>query len=47
VSVTVKVEHGATYGVDGALDATRGLVVSGNYELADGMPVRIAQGGTR
>ncbi|PYE16713.1 RND family efflux transporter MFP subunit [Paraburkholderia silvatlantica] len=47
VHVTVKVEYGATYGVEGALDATRGLIVSGNYELGDGMAVRIAQGGTQ
>lgn len=47
VSVTVKVEHGDTYGVDGALDARQGLVVSGNYELQDGMAVRVAQGGAQ
>ncbi|TAM07304.1 MAG: efflux RND transporter periplasmic adaptor subunit [Paraburkholderia sp.] len=47
VNVTVKVEHGGTYGVDGALDATRGLVVSGNYELEDGMAVRVARGGAQ
>lgn len=45
VAVTVKVEHGGSYGVDGALDATRGLVVSGNYELEDGMAVRAANAG--
>jgi RND family efflux transporter MFP subunit len=44
VAVTVKVEHGGSYGVDGALDAARGLVVSGNYELEDGMAVRVAEG---
>lgn len=43
VAVTVKVEHGGSYGVDGALDAARGLVVSGNYELEEGMPVRSAK----
>ncbi|MBB3257292.1 RND family efflux transporter MFP subunit [Paraburkholderia bannensis] len=42
VAVTVKVEHGDIYGVDGALDAARPLVVSGNYELEDGMTVRVA-----
>ena len=50
VAVTVKVEHGGSYGVEGALDAARGLVVSGNYELEDGMAVRAAkaeQGGAR
>lgn len=45
VAVTVKVEHGDTYGVDGALDAARPLVVSGNYELEDGMTVRVAKQG--
>ncbi|WP_321856759.1 efflux RND transporter periplasmic adaptor subunit [Paraburkholderia tropica] len=43
VNVTVKVEHGNAYGVDGALDAARALVVSGNDELEDGMAVRLAQ----
>ncbi|WP_321914927.1 efflux RND transporter periplasmic adaptor subunit [Paraburkholderia sp. J11-2] len=47
VDVIVKVEHGNTYGVDGALDASRPLVVVGNYELEDGMAVRVAQGGKR
>ncbi|WP_233881522.1 efflux RND transporter periplasmic adaptor subunit [Paraburkholderia flagellata] len=47
VDVTVKVEHGDAYGVDGALDASRPLVVVGNYELEDGMAVRVAQGGAR
>ncbi|CAG9192184.1 Efflux transporter periplasmic adaptor subunit [Paraburkholderia tropica] len=50
VNVTVKVEHGNAYGVDGALDATRPLVVSGNDELEDGMAVRLApakQGGAQ
>ncbi|MEM5401659.1 efflux RND transporter periplasmic adaptor subunit [Paraburkholderia unamae] len=47
VDVKVKVEHGDTYGVDGALDASRPLVVVGNYELEDGMAVRVAQGGAR
>ncbi|CAD6538457.1 hypothetical protein LMG27952_03359 [Paraburkholderia hiiakae] len=47
VDVTVKVEHGDAYGVDGALEASRPLVVVGNYELEDGMAVRVAQGGAR
>ncbi|WP_321889192.1 efflux RND transporter periplasmic adaptor subunit [Paraburkholderia bannensis] len=41
VAVTVKVEHGDVYGVDGALDAARPLVASGNYELEEGMAVRL------
>ncbi|NIF77177.1 efflux RND transporter periplasmic adaptor subunit [Paraburkholderia sp. Cy-641] len=40
VAVTIVVENGANYGVDGSLDAALGLVVSGNYELTDGMAVR-------
>ncbi|MBN3846535.1 efflux RND transporter periplasmic adaptor subunit [Paraburkholderia sp. Ac-20342] len=40
VAVTIAVENGANYGVDGSLDAALGLVVSGNYELTDGMAVR-------
>ncbi|KND59221.1 Membrane-fusion protein [Candidatus Burkholderia verschuerenii] len=40
VNVALKVENGARYGVDGPLDAALPLVVSGNYELADGMTVR-------
>jgi RND family efflux transporter MFP subunit len=51
VPVTIKVEDGDRYGVDGALDASRALVVVGNYELQDGMAVRVTrgdmQGGTR
>ncbi|TCG04032.1 hypothetical protein BZM27_43835 [Paraburkholderia steynii] len=35
------VEDGDRYGVDGALDASRPLVVVGNYELQDGAQVRI------
>lgn len=46
VAVAVKVEHSGSYGVDGALDAARGLVVSGNYELEDGMAVRVTHLGT-
>ncbi|WP_322044499.1 efflux RND transporter periplasmic adaptor subunit [Paraburkholderia sp. J67] len=42
VAVTVKVESGDAYGVDGALDAARALVVSGNYELEEGMAVRVS-----
>ncbi|WP_321959722.1 efflux RND transporter periplasmic adaptor subunit [Paraburkholderia sp. J69-1] len=41
VAITVKVENGNAYGVDGAIDAARPLIVSGNYELEDGMAVRL------
>ena len=41
VNVTTVVENGERYGIDGELDATRPLVVVGNYELADGVRVRI------
>jgi RND family efflux transporter MFP subunit len=41
VNVELKVERGAQYGVEGPLDAALPLVVSGNYELADGMTVRV------
>ncbi|WP_242539755.1 efflux RND transporter periplasmic adaptor subunit [Trinickia mobilis] len=44
VSVSTKVEDGGRYGVDGTLDASQPLVVSGNYELKDGMAVQLAQG---
>lgn len=40
VSVVTRVENGERYGVDGALDASRPLVASGNYELQDGMAVQ-------
>jgi RND family efflux transporter MFP subunit len=45
LAVVIRVEDGERYGVDGALDASRPLVVSGNYELKDGMAVQ-AGGGT-
>jgi hypothetical protein len=45
--VTIRVENDRAYGVDGSLDAARPLVVSGNYELTDGMPVRPAGGVAR
>lgn len=44
VRVVAKVEDGQRYGVDGALDASRPLVVSGNYELQDGMAVQTGTG---
>ena len=42
VSVATKIEDGNHYGVDGALDPAQPLVVSGNYELKDGMAVQLA-----
>jgi RND family efflux transporter MFP subunit len=47
VAVHVEVERDNWYGVDGALDASRPLVVSGNYELEEGMAVRMAKGGAQ
>lgn len=41
VPVTVSVESGDRYGVDGALNAKAPLVLAGNYELTDGMAVRV------
>lgn len=41
VSVQRVIEDGDRYGVDGAIDAARPLVVVGNYELQDGAQVRI------
>jgi RND family efflux transporter MFP subunit len=43
VPVAIRVENDRSYGVDGALDAARPLVVTGNYELTDGMAVRAAK----
>ncbi|RZF25379.1 efflux RND transporter periplasmic adaptor subunit [Paraburkholderia sp. UYCP14C] len=40
VAVSIAVENGDRYGVDGALDPMLGVVTSGNYELQDGMAVR-------
>ncbi|MGV2287906.1 efflux RND transporter periplasmic adaptor subunit [Trinickia sp. YCB016] len=42
VSVATKIEDGDHYGVDGTLDPSQPLVVSGNYELKDGMAVQLA-----
>ena len=47
VAVTIAVENGARYGVDGPLDPALGVVTSGNYELEDGMAVRAAGDGAR
>ncbi|MGV7245061.1 transporter [Caballeronia sp. M23-90] len=44
IDVATVIENGDRYGVDGALDATLPLVVSGNYELKDGMTVHAAGG---
>lgn len=44
VAVVTQVENGERYGVDGPLDAALGLVVSGNYELKDGMAVQTGKG---
>jgi RND family efflux transporter MFP subunit len=45
VAVVTQVENGERYGVDGSLDASLGLVISGNYELKDGMAVHTVQNG--
>lgn len=47
VAVVIQVENGERYGVDGSLDGVQGLVVSGNYELKDGMAVRAGGGAPR
>jgi RND family efflux transporter MFP subunit len=47
VNVALSVENGARYGVDGPVDAALPLVVSGNYELADGMAVRVQGAASR
>ena len=44
VAVVMQIENGDRYGVDGYIDASQGLVVSGNYELKDGMAVRVSKG---
>lgn len=47
VTVVTKVEDGNRYGVDGMLDGSHPLVVSGNYELKEGMAVQIAGSAAR
>jgi RND family efflux transporter MFP subunit len=47
VAVTIAVENGERYGVDGPLDPMLRVVTSGNYELKDGMAVRAAGDGAR
>lgn len=44
VAVSIKVENGSQYGVDGKLDGAQPLVVTGNYELQDGMAVQTNSG---
>lgn len=44
VPVDVKIEADDRYGIDGALDSALPVVVVGNYELRDGMAVRVAGG---
>jgi RND family efflux transporter MFP subunit len=44
INVTTVIENGDRYGVDGALDPALPLIVSGNYELKDGMAVQVAGG---
>lgn len=44
VAVVTQIENGDRYGVDGPIDGAAGLVVSGNYELKDGMAVRVSKG---
>lgn len=47
VAVVTKVEDDARYGIDGSLDSAQPLVTSGNYELQDGMTVRVDGGAAR
>jgi RND family efflux transporter MFP subunit len=44
VAVVTQIENGDRYGVDGPIDGAQGLAVSGNYELKDGMAVRVSGG---
>jgi RND family efflux transporter MFP subunit len=47
VNVVTQIEQRDRYGIDGPLDATQPIVVSGNYELKDGMRVQGAGGAPR
>jgi multidrug efflux pump subunit AcrA (membrane-fusion protein) len=47
VGVSIRVENGDRYGVQGPLDPARRLVISGNYELQDGMAVQTGGGASR
>ena len=40
IAVVIQIENGDRYGVDGTINPAEGLVVSGNYELKDGMAVK-------
>jgi RND family efflux transporter MFP subunit len=44
VAVVTRIENGQRYGVDGPLDGAQAVVVSGNYELKDGMTVQVSGG---
>ena len=43
IPVTVWIENGSSMAVSGTLDSSLKVVVSGNYELQDGMMVRETQ----
>lgn len=47
VDVSIQVENGDRYGVEGSLDPDHRLVISGNYELQDGMAVQTGRGASR
>jgi len=47
VNVVTQIEDRDRYGIDGPLNAAQPVVVSGNYELKDGMTVQGAQGAPR
>ena len=47
VAVVTKIEDDGRYGIDGMLDSAAPLVVSGNYELKEGMAVPIGGGAAR
>lgn len=47
VAVVTRIEDDGRYGVDGRLDSAEPLVISGNYELEDGMDVRVGGGSAR
>jgi multidrug efflux pump subunit AcrA (membrane-fusion protein) len=47
VNVVTQIEDRDRYGIDGPLSATQPVVVSGNYELKDGMTVQGAGGAPR
>lgn len=47
VNVVTRIEDRDRYGIDGPLNAAQPIVISGNYELKDGMTVRGAGGTPR